>query len=187
MELSGMTLASADSVLDFWFREITPKAWFQKSEVFDGEVAARFGDVLNAAVRGELWSWRTTAEGRLAEIIVIDQFSRNIHRGRPASFSNDAVALILAQTAVEQGADQALDPEARAFLYMPYMHSESAVIHLEAVRLFSQPGLERNLDFELRHKAVIHQFGRFPHRNAILGRVSTPEEAEFLLTPGSSF
>lgn len=182
-----MTLASADIVLDFWFREITPKAWFQKSEAFDAEVAARFGDVLTAAVRGELWTWRTTAEGRLAEVIVIDQFSRNIHRGKPQSFSNDSVALVLAQAAVERGSDQALDPEARAFLYMPYMHSESVIIHLEAVRLFSQPGLERNLDFELRHKAVIDRFGRFPHRNAILGRASTQEETEFLLTPGSSF
>jgi uncharacterized protein (DUF924 family) len=182
-----MTLASADSVLDFWFREITPKAWFQKSEAFDAEVAARFGPVLQAAIRGELWTWRTTAEGRLAEIIVVDQFSRNIHRGRPQSFSNDPVVLILAQTAVELGADKALDPDARAFLYMPYMHSESAIVHLEAVRLFSQPGLERNLDFEIRHKAVIDRFGRFPHRNAILGRASTQEETEFLLTPGSSF
>lgn len=182
-----MTLASANIVLDFWFREITPKAWFQKSEAFDAEVAARFGEVLNAAVRGELLSWRTTAEGRLAEIIVIDQFSRNIHRGRPESFSHDLVALILAQTAVEQGADLALEPDARAFLYMPYMHSESPLVHLEAVRLFSQPGLERNLDFEMRHKAVIDRFGRFPHRNEILGRASTPEELEFLLTPGSSF
>ncbi|OYU68546.1 MAG: hypothetical protein CFE28_00155 [Alphaproteobacteria bacterium PA2] len=182
-----MTLAEADSVIDFWFREITPKAWFHKSDAFDSEVAARFGEVLNAAVRGELWSWRATAEGRLAEIIVIDQFSRNIHRGQPQSFSNDPVALILAQTAVELGADKALGPDARAFLYMPYMHSESAIVHLEAVRLFSQPGLERNLDFEIRHKAVIDRFGRFPHRNEILGRASTPEELEFLLTPGSSF
>jgi len=118
---------------------------------------------------------------------VIDQFSRNIYREKPASFSNDPLALILAQTAVQLGADKDLEPDARAFLYMPYMHSESALIHVEAVRLFSHPGLERNLDFELRHKAVIDRFGRFPHRNAILGRTSTPEETAFLLTPGSSF
>ena len=182
-----MTLATVDSVLDFWFREITPKAWFQKSEAFDAEVSARFGAVLNAAVRGELWSWRTTAMGRLAEVIVLDQFSRNIHRGKPESFSSDSLALILAQTAVEQGADLGLEPDPRAFLYMPYMHSESTLIHMEAVRLFAAPGLERNLDFELRHKAVIDRFGRFPHRNAILGRVSTEQELEFLQTPGSSF
>lgn len=182
-----MTLASADAVIDFWFHEIPPKAWFQKSEAFDGEVAARFGETLHAAVRGELWSWRQTPQGRLAEVIVIDQFSRNIHRGRPESFSNDPIALVLAQTAVELGADQGLEPDARAFLYMPYMHSESALIHVEAVRLFSHPGLEQNLDFELRRKAVIDRFGRYPHRNAILGRVSTPEETAFLLTPGSSF
>ena len=182
-----MPLASADSVLDFWFHEITPKAWFQKSEAFDADVANRFGEVLNAAVRGELWSWRPTAKGRLAEVIVIDQFSRNIYREKPSSFSNDPLALVLAQTTVQLGADQDLEPDARAFLYMPYMHSESALIHVEAVRLFSHPGLERNLDFELRHKAVIDRFGRFPHRNAILGRTSTPEETAFLLTPGSSF
>ena len=182
-----MTLPSADAVIDFWFRDIPAKAWFQKSEAFDLDVAARFQDVLQAAVRGELFSWRQTPMGRLAEIIVIDQFSRNIYRGRPESFSHDPLALILAQAAVEQGADQGLEPDARAFLYMPYMHSESALIHIEAVRLFSFPGLERNLDFELRHKAVIDRFGRFPHRNTILGRVSTPEEEAFLLTPGSSF
>jgi len=182
-----MTLATADAVMDFWFHEIPSKAWFQKSEAFDAEVAARFGATLKAAVRGELWSWRQTPKGRLAEVIVIDQFSRNIYREKPASFSNDPLALILAQTAVELGADQDLEPDARAFLYMPYMHSESALIHVEAVRLFSHPGLERNLDFELRHKAVIDRFGRFPHRNAILGRTSTPEETAFLLTPGSSF
>lgn len=182
-----MSVATADSVIDFWFHEIPSKAWFQKSEAFDAEVAARFGATLKAAVCGELWSWRQTPQGRLAEVIVIDQFSRNIHRGRPESFSHDPQALILAQTAVELGADQGLEPDPRAFLYMPYMHSESALIHVEAVRLFSHPGLERNLDFELRHKAVIDRFGRFPHRNAILGRVSTPEEEAFLLTPGSSF
>ena len=182
-----MTQVSADSILEFWFREIPPKAWFQKSEAFDDEVAARFGETLDAAVRGELWAWRQTPLGRLAEVIVIDQFSRNIHRGRPESFSHDPLALVLAQSAVEQGADLDLEPDARAFLYMPYMHSESALIHVEAVRLFSHPGLERNLDFELRHKAVIDRFGRFPHRNAILGRASTLEEEAFLLTPGSSF
>ena len=182
-----MTLATADSVIDFWFHEIPSKAWFQKSEAFDAEVAARFGATLKAAVCGELWSWRKTPQGRLAEVIVIDQFSRNIYREKPASFSNDPLALVLAQTTVQLGADQDLEPDARAFLYMPYMHSESALINIEAVRLFSHPGLERNLDFELRHKAVIDRFGRFPHRNAILGRISTPEETAFLLTPGSSF
>ena len=118
---------------------------------------------------------------------MLDQFSRNINRGEAQAFANDALALGLAQEAVAAGADRLLAPAERAFLYMPYMHSESAAIHALAVALFSQPGLEHNLDFELRHKAIIDRFGRYPHRNAVLGRASTAEEAAFLQTPGSSF
>ena len=177
----------ADDVLRFWLEELDNKARFAKDEALDARMRQRFGATLDAASRGELWAWRRTPQGRLAEVIVLDQFSRNIHRGDAQAFANDALALGLAQEAVAAGADRLLAPAERAFLYMPYMHSESAAIHALAVALFSQPGLEHNLDFELRHKAIIDRFGRYPHRNAVLGRASTAEEAAFLQTPGSSF
>ena len=176
-----------DAVLAFWFEEISPKQWWDKSDDFDRLIATRFGDLHQAASHGELLTWRGTADGRLAEVIVLDQFSRNIHRDSPLAFASDGMALVLAQEAVAAGADQALPPDRRAFLYLPFMHSESAAIHALAVGLYSQPGLEGNLDFELRHKAIIDRFGRYPHRNAVLGRASTEEEIKFLQTPGSSF
>jgi uncharacterized protein (DUF924 family) len=126
-------------------------------------------------------------DARLAEIIVLDQFTRNIHRDSAAAFANDALALRLAEEAVAAGADLKLPVEERRFVYMPYMHSESAAVHETAMRLFATPGLETNLEFERRHKAIIDRFGRFPHRNALLGRPSTAEEIEFLKQPGSSF
>ena len=118
---------------------------------------------------------------------MLDQFSRNIYRDDARSFASDTLALALAQEAVASGADQSLSAVERSFLYMPYMHSESAAIHIVAMQLFDQPGLESNLEFEKRHKAIIDRFGRYPHRNAVLGRASTPEEVEFLKQPGSSF
>ncbi|WP_347251151.1 DUF924 family protein [Zoogloea sp.] len=177
----------ADAILAFWFDEIEPKHWWARSDDFDRLIATRFAAVHGAATRGELHTWRSSPEGRLAEVIVLDQFSRNLHRNSPLAFAWDGMALVLAQEAVAAGADQALPAARRAFLYMPYMHSESALIHGLAVSLFSQPGLEGNLDFELRHKAIIDRFGRYPHRNAALGRSSTAEEIDFLKQPGSSF
>ncbi len=138
-------------------------------------------------VKGELFAWRASPRGRLAEIIVLDQFSRNIHRNRPAAFASDGMALVLAQEAVAANADRTLDAAQRAFLYMPYMHSESLLVHDEALALYSQPGLEKNLDFELRHRAIIERFGRYPHRNQILGRRSTAAEKAFLAEPGWGF
>jgi uncharacterized protein (DUF924 family) len=176
-----------EAVLEFWFEEIDPGQWWAKWDEFDRRIESRFGAVLRAAERCELEVWRRTAQGRLAEIIVLDQFSRNIHRGRPQAFGCDPLALALAQVAVAAGADAELEVGRRAFLYLPYMHSESPVIHAAAVSLFSVPGMEDNLAFELRHKAIIDRYGRYPHRNAILGRPSTAEELEFLATPGSSF
>lgn len=180
-------LPTPEEVLAFWFEETEPRQWWSRSDTFDRQIAARFGTVHEAAARCELHAWRATPAGRLAEIIVLDQFSRNLHRERPRAFACDSQALALAQVAVATGADQALPPVQRAFLYMPYMHSESAAIHDLAVTLFSQPSMEGNLDFELRHKAIIDRFGRYPHRNAILGRPSSAEEIAFLQTPGSSF
>ena len=176
-----------DSILAFWFEEVTPEQWYARSDDFDELIRSRFGALRAAAGRCELYGWRATANGRLAEIIVLDQFSRNIYRDDPRAFASDALALALAQTAVAVRADAELATARRAFLYLPYMHSESPAIHAVAVPLFSAPGLEANLKYELKHKAIIDRFGRYPHRNAILGRVSTPDEIEFLKTPGSSF
>ena len=178
---------SPQNIIQFWFEEIDKKLWFAKNEEFDQVLRTRFGDLYRRTLQCENYLWRSTVEGRLAEILILDQFSRNMFRDKPESFGADNLALALAQEAVARGEDQKLPPERRAFLYMPYMHSESALIHQEAVRLFSAKGLELNLDFELRHKAIIDRFGRYPHRNKILGRTSTHEEIEFLKTAGSGF
>jgi uncharacterized protein (DUF924 family) len=123
----------------------------------------------------------------LAEIVALDQFSRNVYRDTARAFVQDALALALAQELVASGQDRSLPLAQRSFAYMPYLHSESALIHAQAVALFSQPGMEDALRFELRHQAIIARFGRYPHRNAILGRISTAEELAFLGEPGSSF
>lgn len=182
-----MNAFKPETILDFWFEELTAKQWFAKDPALDADIAARFSSLHRAAIQGELFTWRTSATGRLAEIIVLDQFSRNMYRDEANAFASDPMALALAQEAVSVGSDQHLPAHQRQFLYMPYMHSESALIHDIAVSLFNQPGLERNLDFELRHKAIIDRFGRYPHRNAVLGRQSSAEELEFLQQPGSRF
>ena len=177
----------AHTVLDFWFKEIDAKQWWTKSAEFDQLIASRFGSLHAAAARCELHPWRETPPGRLAEIIVLDQFSRNMYRDQPQAFACDALALALAQTAVATQADAVLEIQQRAFVYMPYMHSESPLIHGTAQALFSQAGLESSLASEQHHKAILDRFGRYPHRNAILGRASTAQELEFLAGPGSSF
>ncbi len=176
-----------EDVLSFWFTEISPALWWSAKPEFDREIARRFGELQQSASRAELYAWRSEPRGRLAEVKVLDQFSRNIHRNTPHAFASDPLALGLAQEAVAAGADKALSQVERNFLYMPYMHSESRVIHVEAERLFSANGLKDNHDFELRHKVIIDRFGRYPHRNAVLGRESTAEELAFLQEPGSSF
>jgi uncharacterized protein (DUF924 family) len=177
----------AHDILDFWFEELTEKQHFAKNAALDEAIRTRFGQALEAAARCELFAWRATPEGRLAEIVVLDQFSRNIFRDTPRAFEQDGLALVLAQELVASGQDRSLSTSQRRFAYMPYMHSESALMHTEAVQLFAQPGLENGLDFELRHQAIIARFGRFPHRNTILGRTSTAAELAFLAEPGSSF
>ncbi|HEX7340839.1 MAG TPA: DUF924 family protein [Rhodanobacteraceae bacterium] len=174
-------------ILAFWFDELTPKQHFTRDPALDAMLRERFGALHAAAARGELYAWRDDADGRLAEVIVLDQFSRNLFRGDARAFASDAMSLVLAQEAIRTGADRQLPATRRAFLYMPFMHSESTVIHTAAVQLFSQPGLENNLKFEHAHKAIIDRFGRYPHRNAALGRTSTAEEIAFLAGPGSSF
>ncbi|MGM9514996.1 DUF924 family protein [Roseateles sp. DB2] len=174
-------------VLQFWFHDIEPRQWWVVDPAFDAQLRERFLPLLEQAAQAELQDWRRTPQGRLAEVIVLDQFSRNIFRGTPRAFAQDPLALGLAQEALASGALQVLPEEQRSFLLMPFMHSESRRIHEQADRLFAQWAPGNSHDFELRHKAIIDRFGRYPHRNAILGRVSTPEEQAFLRQPGSSF
>lgn len=181
------TNATAQTVLNFWFDELQPEQWFKKDPALDKQIKTRFKNIVQQAAACELWTWRTTAEGRLAEIIVLDQFSRNIYRNQAAAFSNDALALALAQEMVAQGLDKRLSTTQRSFIYMPYMHSESLKVQAESLRLFKQPGLEQNYDFAVAHQVIIERFGRYPHRNSLLNRRSTPEEIAFLKEPGSSF
>ena len=171
----------------FWFNEISPAQRWKVDPAFDDLIRDRFGAIHEQANRSELDAWRREPIGRLSEIIVLDQFSRNLYRGTAGAFASDPLALVLAQEAVAVGADQALTPEERVFLYMPYMHSESKVIHEVALQLFDANGVVSNAEFERRHKAIIDRFGRYPHRNEILGRPSTEEEREFLKLPGTSF
>ena len=175
------------SILGFWFEDIDRSLWFKKDTGFDRLLIERYGALHAQATLGELYTWRESPQGRLAEIIVLDQFSRNMFRDSPKAFAQDGMALVLAQEAVGRGADEELSAQQRVFLYMPYMHSESLAIHETAVQLFTHNGIAGNLDFELKHKAIIERFGRYPHRNAVLGRSSTAEETAFISQPGSGF
>ena len=174
-------------VLRFWFDELEPKQWWIKDEGLDRLITDRFSGVHGQACRCELYPWRAVAQGRLAEIIILDQFSRNMFRGSHLAFAFDSLALALAQEAVSVGADKLLTQIERNFLYMPYMHSESLPIHMVALRLFSDNGIAGSYEYEVKHKNIIERFGRYPHRNAALGRESAPEEIEFLKQPGSGF
>lgn len=165
-------------VIRFWFEELKPEDWFKKSEALDQEMRERFEELYWKASRGELFRWRAAAEGRLAEILLLDQIPRNIFRGTAQAFATDSLALVLAQEGLTQA--QELPVVQRGFFYMPFMHSESLTIHEEALRLFDQPGLEKRLKYEKMHMDILQQFGRYPHRNAILGRPSTKEEEEYL-------
>lgn len=174
-------------IIRFWFEEIKESQWWVKDQDFDRLIFDRYSELHRSAASCELYEWRSTAEGRLAEIIILDQFSRNMYRDAPQAFASDSLALGLAQEAIRAGMDHPLEPIQRSFLYMPLMHSESKKIHEVAVGLYEKNGIESNLKFELKHKAIIDRFGRYPHRNRILGRESTAEEIEFLKLPGSAF
>jgi uncharacterized protein (DUF924 family) len=187
-------------VLDFWFGAPgSPEAgqprreWFVKQDEFDDIVRARFGATIDQALAGGLREWDAQGpQGLLARILVLDQFTRNAHRNTPTSFAGDALALAAAVSLVDSGADRQQPPLQRAFAYMPFEHAEDAYMQERAVELFGvlaadHPGFDEMLDYAHRHRGVIARFGRFPHRNEILGRASTPEELEFLRQPGSRF
>jgi uncharacterized protein (DUF924 family) len=188
---------SATDVLQFWFGEpgsaepLRPRdLWFTKSDATDRLIADRFGAIVEDAILGKHDAWAASPREALALILVLDQFTRNIFRGTPRAFAGDARALALATRLVDTARDLALAPMERWFVYMPFEHSERLVDQYESVRLFERlaaDGLDAPLDWARRHFDVVARFGRFPHRNAILGRESTPEEAEYLKQPGSGF
>ncbi len=171
-------------VLDFWFQELTPKQWFEKDPALDKLITERFGEIFDKLLTGDL-GWRKDPLGILAEIIVLDQMSRNIHRGTAKMFSGDTKALNASKSLVASGQIAHFTKNQQNFVLMPYMHSESIQDHEVAIELREKYHLE--LTWELKHKEIIERFGRYPHRNALLGRVSTQEELEFLKTPDSSF
>ena len=187
------------AVLDFWFGPpgseafaTQRKIWFAKDAAFDRLVAKRFGGTIEQALRGELDRWADASASALARILLLDQFTRNAFRDRARAYAGDAQALAAASAMVGSRLDEGLPPFMRAFVYMPYEHAEGLAMQDEAIRLFSRlavaaPALAPMLEYAHKHRRVIECFGRFPHRNAILGRASTAEETAYLAQPGSRF
>lgn len=186
-----------EEILEFWFGRPgaadyggTRKAWFRKDAAFDAAIRERFGAAIETALSGGFADW-TAPRGILARILLLDQFTRNSFRDTTRAFAGDALALTLAEEAIARGDDVELIPVERWFMYLPYVHAESPSAQERAVSLFRDlrdtTGLAEPLDWAERHAEVIRLFGRFPHRNAILGRESTPEEVAFLAAPGSRF
>ena len=180
-------MKTAEDILAFWFGELQPPQWFRSDPAVDAVIASRFGTTLEALRERVPENWTSTARGTLATVIVLDQFPRNIHRGTPQAFSSDATALALSASAIARGLDRGLNEVERQFLYMPYQHAEDLAVQERSLELYAALGNANVLDFARRHRDIIARFGRFPHRNAILGRASTAEEAVFLTQPGSSF
>ena len=169
-----------NKIIDFWFDEDTRKLWFKSTAEFDRSIGERFENLLEQAGRGELDYWMETAEGCLALVIILDQFPLNMFRGSAQSFATEAQSREVARVAIERGLDKALTAEQQAFLYMPFMHSEALADQELAMDLFDQPGMESNLRFARHHHSIVQTYGRFPHRNAALGRTSTAAEIEYL-------
>ncbi|MEI3852081.1 MULTISPECIES: DUF924 family protein [Ensifer] len=180
-------ICTPDDVLNFWFGELTYDDWFTMSGELDKACIRRFQASHLALARGVSEIWRATPENRLAAIILLDQMPRNMYRGTPLAFATDCLALHEAKLAVGVGADMAIKPEARAFVYLPFEHSENLTDQTMSVKLFTELGDADYLDYAIRHREVIEQFGRFPHRNALLARVSTDAELAYLAQPGAGF
>jgi uncharacterized protein (DUF924 family) len=171
---------TADDILTFWFVEHGKEDWFGSSPEFDALIADRYTETFESAARGETWRWRTTPEGRLAEIVVLDQFPRQLFRGQARAFSTDPLALVLAQEMVGGGHHNFLPMAQRMFALLPYQHSESAAVQAESLRLHTAMGEPELIKHAEGHAACIRRFGRFPKRNAALGRVSTPDELDYI-------
>lgn len=176
----------SSEVLNFWFSERVKPLWFKKNAEFDREIKQRFLITYQLA-KSELNNWREQAHDALALVIVLDQFPRNMFRNTPHAFATDIKAVEITKYAVNKNYQQNLSAPQQAFLYMPLMHSENKEDQAQSVELFTKLGKEDNLKFAIKHQEIIDRFGRFPHRNQILGRKSTPAEKEFLTQPGSSF
>ncbi|MBP6110996.1 MAG: DUF924 domain-containing protein [Sphingobium sp.] len=179
--------ATARQVLDFWFDALTPEQHFKKDALLDDEIGRRFGALRDTLFATDAAGWDDTAEHTLSAIIVLDQLSRNLFRDQAEAFAADPLALDLCLAAIARGFHAELDARHRAFLYLPLMHCENLGVQLFSVRCYSEPGLEFNLNFARSHADVIERFGRFPSRNAALGRISTPQEKDYLAQPGSGW
>lgn len=184
----------AGEILAFWFGEQPHRSrdvWFRKDDAFDREIRERFAAALAAGIAGAFGQWCTSAPGALARVVLLDQLTRNAFRGTPEQFAGDPAALATAVDAIDRGFDHALDAHERSFLYMPFEHSERLDMQDRSVALFTalaaETGVDAPLPWAQKHRDIIRRFGRFPHRNALLGRVSTPEELLFLEQPGSRF
>ena len=186
-------MSAVDDILDFWFGTLDEHGcaskehqarWWKKDAAFDDEIRRRFADLHQAIRRGEHDDWLLEPRGRLAQVIALDQFPRNMFRGTAEMFASDAQALRIAVDGIERGDDRALPQDHRSFFYMPLMHSEDLAMQDRAVVMFAALG---SVKYAEMHRDIIRRFGRFPHRNRILGRESSPEELEFLAQPGSSF
>jgi uncharacterized protein (DUF924 family) len=176
-------LATAREVLAFW-REAGPEKWFVKDDGLDTEIRRRFLATHEAAARGELAQWERVPDGALALVILLDQFPRNMFRGDKRTFATDALALAAAQAAIAHGFDRQVEPELRTFFYVPFMHSERLADQERCVALYRAVGDDYSLKFAEEHADIIRRFGRFPHRNAVLARATTPEEQAFLDSGG---
>jgi uncharacterized protein (DUF924 family) len=178
-----------EEIIHFWFEETEPQQWFQKNETFDQSIKERFLTIYNMARDGLCDGWNQDADGCLALCILLDQFPRNMFRGTSQAFATDGKALLVAKYAVSKGYDQILPPVKRTFLYLPFEHSEDLRDQQKSADLFAVMKDDEPLayDYALRHMAIIEQFGRFPHRNAVLNRDNTPEEEEYLAQGGPGF
>ena len=184
---AGAVEVHARDILRFWFAEVPLEKHFAKDEALDAEIAGRFGKLRDDVLASNAARWRGRPDTLLAAIILLDQFSRNIHRDTAQAFAADPLALALTREAIANGWDEAIDGERRAFLYMPLMHAEDPAVQRESVACFTRLGNAENLDYAREHEAVIDRFGRFPSRNAALGRPSTPEELTYLSRPGAGW
>lgn len=178
-----MNRLSPRDVLDFWFDDANTKRWFRSTPAFDQEIRDRFDGIWKDAATGRLSNWEASAEGALALVILLDQFPLNMFRDRPEGYTGEARARAVAARAIERGFDKGLDDRAKAFLYLPFMHSEDLSDQDRSIALFEAAGLKNNLRWARHHREIVHRFGRFPHRNAVLGRDSTAEELAWLSSP----
>jgi uncharacterized protein (DUF924 family) len=175
---SPLTIASPETVLAFW-REAGPDKWFTRDDAFDADIREKFHSTYEAAAAGKLSAWEATAEGALALAIVLDQFPRNMFRGEARCYTADLLARQVANRALKRGYDQDVPEEDRRFFFLPFMHSEDMDDQKRCVALYREAG-DEDLKYAERHADIIRRFGRFPHRNAVLGRTATPEEQAYL-------